>query len=252
MYISAVLASAQDILPLRDRYCAEANHQIVHDSIHSRPGWTQSYLLHVGDSAAGFGSVAVAGPWTDKPTIIEFYVLPQWRGRAFDLFEAFIAASEPRFFEVQTSESLLTAMLFTYGCEFISESVVFRDELTTSLASQGATMKHVTSEQESLLCFEARRGESQWQIELDEKPIGTGGLTFHYNHPYCDVYMEIAETHRRRGLGAFFVQELKRIAYQMGGIPAARCNPANVASRKTLQKAGFVPFAHIVDGKINI
>ena len=73
---------------------------------------------------------------------------------------------------------------------------------------------------------------------------------FHYNHPYCDVYMEIAETQRGRGLGAYFVQELKRIAYEMGGVPAARCNPTNVASRKTLQKAGFVPYAHIVDGKI--
>lgn len=50
-------------------------------------------------------------------------------------------------------------------------------------------------------------------------------------------------------MGAYFVQELKRIAYDMGGIPAARCNPDNVASRKTLQKAGLVPFAHILVGK---
>jgi hypothetical protein len=51
------------------------------------------------------------------------------------------------------------------------------------------------------------------------------------------------------GLGAYFAQELKRIAYEMGGIPAARCDTDNVASRKTLQKAGFVPFAHILVGK---
>ena len=250
MNISAVLASNQEVLPLRDRYRAEANSQITHDSIHSRPGWTRSYLLHVGGHVAGFGSVAESGPWKDKPTVFEFYVLPEWRGRAFDLFEAFVAAGDPRFFEVQTSDSLLTAMLFTYGCDFVSESVVFRDELTTSLASQGATLKRVTTEKESRLCFEVRRGNSEWQIVLEEKAVGTGGLMFHYNHPYCDVYMDIAETHRGRGLGAYFVQELKRIAYEMGGIPAARCNPTNVASRKTLQKAGFVPYAHIVDGKM--
>lgn len=250
MDISTVLASGQDVLPLRVRYRAEANCQITKDSIHTRPGWTRSYLLHIGGHIAGFGSVAVAGPWTDKPTVIEFYVLPEWRGRAFDLFEAFVAASGPSFFEVQTSDSLLTAMLFTYGCEFVSESIVFRDELTTSLPSQGATLKRVTSEKESGLCFKARQGSSEWQIELEAKVVGTGGLTFHYNYPYCDVYMEIVETSRRRGLGAYFVQELKRIAYEMGGIPAARCNPKNAASRKTLQKAGLVPFAHIVDGKI--
>ena len=64
------------------------------------------------------------------------------------------------------------------------------------------------------------------------------------------IYIEINETYRRRGLGAYFVQELKRIAYEMGGIPAARCSSENVASRKTLQKAGFVPFAHILVGPV--
>ena len=250
MHISAALASSPDILPLRIRYRAEANGQIVHDSIHTRDGWTTSYLLQVGDHLAGFGSVAVAGPWQDKPTVFEFYVLPECRGHAFDLFEAFVAASGARFFEVQTSDSLLTVMLHAYGCDLASEKIVFRDELTTSLPPQGATLKRVTSEQESRCGFEARAGKSEWVIEFDGKTVGTGGLMFHYNHPYCDVYMEIAEPYRRRGLGAYFVQELKRIAYEIGGIPAARCSPNNVASKKTLQKAGLVPFAHIVLAKI--
>jgi RimJ/RimL family protein N-acetyltransferase len=128
---------------------------------------------------------------------------------------------------------------------------VFRDELATSLPSQGATLKRVTSEKESVLCFQERAGKSEWTLELNAKSVGSGALLFHYNHPYCDVAMEINEEYRRRGLGAYLVQELKRIAYEMGGIPAARCSPKNLASRRTLQKAGFVPFAHIVDGKMN-
>jgi len=60
--------------------------------------------------------------------------------------------------------------------------------------------------------------------------------------------MEIAEPFRRRGFGSWLVQELKREACKLGAVPGARCNPANVASRRTLQKAGFVPFAHILDG----
>jgi hypothetical protein len=46
------------------------------------------------------------------------------------------------------------------------------------------------------------------------------------------------------------VQELKRCACELESIPRARCNPANIASRKTLQKAGLAPFAHILDGSI--
>jgi GNAT superfamily N-acetyltransferase len=252
MPISTALASNQDILPLRVRYRAEANGQIVHDSIHARAGWTRSYLHRVGDSVAGFGSVAVAGPWKDKPTIFEFYVLPGHRGRAFDIFEAFVAASGARFFEVQTSDSLLSVMLHAYGSDLASEKIVFRDELTTALAVPGAALKRATSEKESLCCFQERAGQSEWTLELNGMAVGSGALLFHYNHPYCDVAMEINEEHRRRGLGAYLVQELKRIAYEMGGIPAARCDPNNIASRKTLQKAGLVPFAHILVGKIVI
>jgi GNAT superfamily N-acetyltransferase len=252
MDISTALASNEDTLPLRVRYRAEANGQIVHDSIHTRAGWTTSYLLQAGGRVAGFGSVAIAGPWKNKPTVFEFYVLPEQRGRAFQIFEAFVAASGGRFFEVQTSDSLLTVMLHTYGRELSSEKIVFRDELTTALLVQGAKLKRVTSQKESVSAFEARAGNSEWVVEWDGKTAGTGGLMFHYNHPYCDVYMGIDEEYRRRGLGAYLVQGLKRIAYEMGGIPAARCDPSNVASRKTLQKAGFVPFAHILAGKISI
>ena len=46
------------------------------------------------------------------------------------------------------------------------------------------------------------------------------------------------------------MQELKRVAYELGAIPAARCSPDNVASRRTLQKAGFVPFAHMLVGTL--
>jgi len=62
--------------------------------------------------------------------------------------------------------------------------------------------------------------------------------------------MDVVERFRRRGLGAFLVQELKRVAYELGRIPCARCNPDNVASRMTLQKAGFVPHAHILNACI--
>ena len=252
MPISTVLASNQDTLPLRARYRAEANGQIVHDSIHTRAGWTKSYVLQFGGRAAGFGSVAIGGPWKDRPTAFEFYLLPEARACAFDFFEAFVAAAGAQFFEVQTSDALLTVILHTYGADLASEKIVFRDELTTSLSVQGAALKPVTSEKESVCCFRERAGQSEWTLELSAKPVGSGSLLFHYNYPYCDVAMEINEEYRRRGLGSYLVQELKRIAYEMGGIPAARCDPTNVASRKTLQKAGLVPFAHILVGKIVI
>ena len=40
-----------------------------------------------------------------------------------------------------------------------------------------------------------------------------------------DIYMDVVEVHRGRGFGSYLVQELKRAAYELGSIPAARCNP---------------------------
>jgi GNAT superfamily N-acetyltransferase len=75
-------------------------------------------------------------------------------------------------------------------------------------------------------------------------------MFFHYNPPYGDIYMEVSAPHRRKGLGSYLVQELKRICRDMGCVPAARCGQDNMASRLTLQRAGLLPCARIVRGRI--
>jgi hypothetical protein len=94
MTFTAKPASNEETLPLRMRYREEMNCQIVHDSIHRRAGWTKSWLLLDGGRVAGLGSIAIAGPWREKPTLLEFYVLPAHRTRAFGLFEALCHSRE--------------------------------------------------------------------------------------------------------------------------------------------------------------
>ena len=93
-----------------------------------------------------------------------------------------------------------------------------------------------------------RQGGAEYQLVLDGATVATGGLLFHDNLPYTDIYMETVESFRHRGFGPYLVQELKRCGYALGSIPCARCSPDNAASRSTLQKAGLVPFAHILNG----
>ena len=209
-----------------------------------------TYLLRVGGVAAGFGSTAVGGPWTGKPTIFEFYVLPEHRGRAFNLFEALLAASDARFMTIQSNNLLLSVMLHTYAREISAAAIVFHDRLTTTLPALGAVLHCTMPEQDIRRCIDHRDGGPEWKLDLDGATAATGGILFHYNRPYGDIYMDVAEPYRGRGLGSYLVQELKRLAYELGSIPAARCNPTNIASRKTLQKAGFVPCANILTGTI--
>jgi hypothetical protein len=91
---------------------------------------------------------------------------------------------------------------------------------------------------------------AKWIVQAEGRVVGAGDILFHYKRPYGDIYMKVGTLFRRGGSGGFLVQELKRICYQQGSVPSPRCNPDNVASRKTLQMAGFVPCGHILTGVI--
>ena len=81
MELTAKAANVEDILPWRDKYRLEMGCQIIHDSLHSRKGWTEPYLLIASGVTVGYGSIAVGGPWKGKPTVFEWYVAPQYRSR---------------------------------------------------------------------------------------------------------------------------------------------------------------------------
>jgi GNAT superfamily N-acetyltransferase len=249
MELSAKAASVENILRWRDLYRLEMNCQIIHDSIHSRPGWTQEYFLFAGEVPVGYGSIAIAGPWKEKPTVYEFYVVPQYRSHQFDLFSALLAASGAGMIETQSNDTLLTVMLHAFAPNAMSESILFHDKLTTALSPSGVVFRIAIAADE----LDVSSDQLKWHgvVEIEGKVAATGGILFHYNRPYGDIYMEVAESFRRRGLGSYLVQELKRVCYEGGNVPGARCNPKNISSRKTLQKAGFVPCGHILTGAVS-
>jgi GNAT superfamily N-acetyltransferase len=231
--------SLPEILPLRDLYRHEMNCQIIHDSLHSRQGWTQPYLIEAAGEPSGYGSIAVAGPWSGSRTIFEFYVTENQRSRFFEAFEAFMTASAADAIETQTNDVMLTAMLHTWAHDVVSEKIIFEDKLTTNYRLAGATLR-------------LRQPEGDWMLlEVGGEVAATGGILYHYNPPYGDIWMEVAEPFRLRGFGSYLVQELKRICYEAGSIPCARCDTGNIASRRTLQKTGFVPCAHLLAGKLS-
>jgi hypothetical protein len=248
MKISARRSSLSDIRSWREMYRAEMACQIVHDSIHERHGWSDEYTLLAGDVAVGYGSIAVGGPWREAPTVYEFYVVPEWRVKLFELFSAVLSASGATRIEVQSNDVLATTMLHAFAGSVTSESVLFHDKVTTSHRPGGATFRAPAASEAP----DASPDELPWcgVVEIEGQVAASGGILFHYNRPYGDIYMETAESFRRRGLGAFLVQELKRVCREGGHVPAARCNPDNVASWRTLQRAGFVPCGHMLVGEV--
>jgi GNAT superfamily N-acetyltransferase len=248
MVITAQPCELDAILALRDMYRLEMNCQIIHDSIHSRPGWTREYSLRIDGEVAGYGSVAIGGPWTEIPALYEFFVAGPHRLKAFELFNALRIASGAAKMEIQSNDSLTAVMFHTYAENVTTESVLFKDQVKTNFVPAGATFR-IATEADGL---DISSQQLPWHgiVEVDGNVAATGGILFHYNRPYGDIYMEVREEFRRRGLGAFIVQELKRVCYEGGFKPGARCNPKNGASQRTLQRAGFVPYANILIGEL--
>lgn len=240
-----------EIQGMRDMYRHEMNCQIIHDSIHTRLGWTHEYMLTEGGVKAGYGSVAVAGPWQTNPSVYEFFVMPPHRRRMFDLFIALLTSSGATAIETQSNDPLLTVMLHTFAPTVSSESILFHDKVTTAHALPDAVFRRVSPEDAPQIAQQQLDSEATWLVTAGGVVAAAGDILFHYNRPYGDIYMKVAESFRRRGVGTYLVQELKRICYEGGSVPAARCNPKNIASRQTLQKAGFVPCGHILKGTVS-
>jgi GNAT superfamily N-acetyltransferase len=242
----------KEIAGMRDMYRHEMNCQIIHDSIHVRPGWSHEYLITEGGRKLGYGSVAVAGPWQAKPAIYEFFVLPQHRRRLFDCFIALLTANGATEIETQSNDVLLTTMLHTFAPLVTSESILFHDKVTTAHAPPDAHFRRATPEDAGQVAQQELDAEAKWLVTVGGVVAAAGDILFHYNRPFGDIYMKVGESFRRRGLGTYLVQELKRVCYEGGSIPAARCNPKNVASRQTLQRAGFVPCGNILKGMVSL
>jgi GNAT superfamily N-acetyltransferase len=250
MPISVRVCEPNEIAELRECYRKEMDCQIIHDSIHARPGWTMEHALDLNGAAAGYGSVAVGGPWNTSHALYEFYVKNEFRQRIFDLFAALLESCSASIIETQTNAPSLPIMLHTFGRNIRPEAILFEDRFETRFVPEGSGFRSSNLEDGTLLKMLELDETAGWVVTLNGTIAGAGGVLYHYNRPYGDIYMKIAEPFRGRGLGAYLVQELKRACRAGGSVPAARCNIGNLASRRTVQKAGFVPCGNLIVGDV--
>ena len=252
MTIEVAPARWAEVLPLRELRRREMNAQLTHDSF-PRRGLSDPYLIRVGGRLAGYASVANTY-W--KGAVDEFHTMPAYRAQALAMFRALLAASGATHVRAQSNDRLMLLALHDCAKANIAvDAVLFEDGFTTDLPNPGGAgaegiLREVTGEVQATFFPGAAEDAPHWMVEHGGVAVAWGGVLSHYNPPFGDLYFEVAEAHRRRGWASWFVQELKRIAYEHGKVPAARCSPANVGSRRSMQKAGMLPVGHILVGEV--
>ena len=199
-------------------------------------------MILVDGSVGGYGGV-----WNrfEVGRVMEFHTLPHLRGAALPMFREFVAVSGATSIVAQTNMPLMLLMLLDCATDIAVENVLFHDAFRTSLPCFDGTFRHAKPDDEG------PDKDAAWVVEAsDGEIVASGGYLTHYNPPYGDVYMAVKESARRKGFGSYIVQEVKRVCYEEGKVPAARCNADNVASRRTLQRAGMLPCGRLLSGKI--
>ncbi len=248
MTATARKTELKEIQSLRALFLQENNFQIRYNACHER-GWTDSYLLIVDDLTVGYGSIKGRELTADRDTVFEYFVAQPFRKKASELFRKLLAVSQAQFIECQSNDQLLSSMLYEFSTSVNADVVLFEDHAATDYALSGAIVRPRRKDDQ---VFDHRtEPEGDYVLELCREIVATGGFLLHYNKPFADLYMEVREDCRRRGIASFLLQELKRECYLAGRVPAARCNIKNAASRAALSKAGLRVCGFMLTGEID-
>lgn len=242
MGITVKQCKLDDIREMRSKFLLEMRAQFIHDKCHLY-GWSDDYLIQYNDMAIGYGCVWGPEQREDRDTIFEFYLMPDHRQYQVIAMQELILQSRASKLECQTNDPNTSPVFFEYAGNIETQSILFSDSFATSFPLNGIIVGNRS------LPEHAHR-EHRIELVKDGVVVASGGLLLNYNPPYADVYMEVAEAHRRKGYGILIVQEAKRLAHSIGRIPAARCRVTNQVSRATLVRAGFQVCGYLLVGKV--
>lgn len=238
----------REIAPLRNLFLRALNCQFIHNAYHER-GWADVYIFHYDDVPAGYMALCGGDDRNIKDTVFELFVLPEYHQFASRFFAQAIETAHPLYIEAQSNDPFTSAALLEFAHDIKTTVVLFEDGMLTdhSIAGAGFRLKRADDR-----IFEHHvEGEGEYVVEWNNEIVATGGFLMHYNAPFADLYMEVKENCRKKGFGAYIIQELKKVTYQAGKVPAARCNLQNKASKATLIKAGMKIVAFMLKGNLS-
>jgi hypothetical protein len=240
MEFQIIRSDLAKVEPLRNLFLSESKFQFIHNKCHAA-GWADTYLFSLNEAHVGYGSVWGKDKRENRDTIFEFYLTGPFREYAGQLFAGFIKASVAVFVECQSNDTLLARMIFEYAGHINAEAILFEDLFETAYCIPGIRF----------IKYQDADGNTEYNLELDGEVVATGGYVWNYNYPYIDLYYEVKESNRKKGYGVLITQELKKEAYHLDRVPAARCNVKNIASQRTLIKAGMRICGYILFGVIS-
>ena len=223
------------IQPLRQLFLQEINAQVRYDAAHGRrgAGW---FLVRQDGRDVGYGALK---DLQDGPgTIFEFYLVPTLRHEAVETLRRLVHVSNASALECQTNDRFYASLVQDAFGSVTCDTILYGAAPFVAQERPDATFR---LRKRSDRVFEHQvEPVGDFVVDIDDDVIATGGFLLHYNPPFADVFMEVRPDARRRGYGSFLVNRILAECYLAGRVPAARTSTDNVASQRTLLRAGLV------------
>jgi GNAT superfamily N-acetyltransferase len=193
--------------------------------------------------------------------LLRFHLLENYLARAQELFRWIVSTYGIQQAITSTTEPLYFSLCLDLQSSVTPHSYLFRDHQRTEplpVFSNGSIRKAHTAELDDLVRFYRANteGPGEWiegflherltREELfvlhDRQVIVATGecIPSPQQPPYADLGMVVAQAYRGRGLGSFMLSQLKHYCYETGWKPICSCAADNHASKKAIEKAGFI------------
>lgn len=195
--------------------------------------------------------------------LIEFYLAQEYLTRKEEVFSKALQTYSIRKVYCKTFDSILLicSQLFSRSAKVVF--TVFRDyfngantESDSSIRIRLATEADISR----LLSYDSGLYETPdelrytvsnrmvYMFEKENSLIGCGYLIkILPDKNYYDIGMWVNPDFRSEGYAAMIISHLKKLCFSHGYIPVCGCRVDNVASRKTLEKTGFISKHAIIE-----
>ncbi len=201
--------------------------------------------------------------------LVRFYLLEDYRGQAQTIFRWVISKHGIPHAIASTIEPFYLSLCLDIQTDVSIHSYLFRDTVASksSFRLEG-TVAFTRAERREIHNFVnfyrvSTEGTAEW-IEsflqtrvLREELFGlyhgqilvAAGecIPSQEQTPYADLGMVVEPAYRGRGLGTEMLFHLKEHCYAAGWKPICSCDAGNIASKKAIEKAGFVSEQRMVD-----
>lgn len=205
--------------------------------------------------------------------LLRFHLLENYHAQAHDIFHWIISTHNIHYAIVSTIEPLYFSLSLDIQKSTTLHTYLFRDDKRIELSSSlnnGIFRKAEKRELDDISRFyhANTEGLGEWIEAFLHKRLKQEELFVLYDRqtlvamgecipsqkqvPYADLGMIVAQSYRGRGLGTSMLIQLKQHCYDAGWKPICSCAADNHASKKAIEKAGFISEHRMMKIQLNM